>query len=108
MNKKISHALAKGRIFLHDYDEGQKISAMDAFAVALPFKFLKLFKDWLNTADDKETAALVSFDDIIQFFWCEIVMRLFGKSSSELGDCDMTEETVESYQRVQTAMTNAD
>lgn len=93
---------------MHDYDEKQKISAMDAFAVALPYEFLKLFKEWLNTAVDKETAAIVSFDDIIEFLRCEIVLRLFGISSAELKDFDMTEATVESYGRVRTAMTSAD
>lgn len=108
MTKEVKHALSKGRIWMHEFDEGQKISAMDAFAVAMPFSFLKLFKDWLNTADDKDTAASVSFDDVIEFLRCELVLPLFGISSSELLAFDMTQETVDSYRRVRSAMTNAD
>ena len=42
MNKEVKHLLHMGRMKIHGIDEGQMISALDAFACALPPSFLLL------------------------------------------------------------------
>ena len=65
VNKEIGHLLHVGRVNLHGHDNSQEVTALDAFACALPPSFLLFFKEWLMTADNKDSAALVTFDDII-------------------------------------------
>ncbi|EJK45855.1 hypothetical protein THAOC_35509, partial [Thalassiosira oceanica] len=64
------------------------IDAAAAFAGALPFELLHIMKKWLMDTDSAEGRE-VTFDDMVEFLRCEIVLRLFGVSSSELSAFDM-------------------
>lgn len=81
MRKEVKHLLCCGRIKLHGIDENQRVTAFDVFTCALPPSILLLLKEWMMTADDKETAAAISFEDIIGFLRGELNMRLYQTSA---------------------------
>ena len=61
MNKEVKHLLSRGRVKLHGCDEGQPVSAFDAFACALPPSFLLNLKKWILTADDIDDSIVSNF-----------------------------------------------
>jgi len=83
------------------------IDAAAAFAGALPFELLHIMKKWLMDTDSAEGRE-VTFDDMVEFLRCEIVLRLFGVSSSELSAFDMGDDTVAKYDKVRKAVSLAD
>ena len=56
-------------------------------------------KKWLMDTDSVKGKE-VTFDDMVEFLRCEIVLRLFGVSSSELSVFDMGDDTVAKYDKV--------
>ena len=106
--KEVAHLLSQGRLKLHGSDDGQHVTALDAFACALPPTFLLILKEWLMTSDDKPLASSVGFANIIQFLIGEITMRLYRVSSRELSDFKLQKTTLEGYSKVRKAMTKAD
>jgi hypothetical protein len=89
MGKEVKHLLSRGRVKIHGCDEKQPVTALDAFACALPPSMLSLLKEWMMTADDKSVASQISFDDIIAFIVGKINMRVYQISSGELTDFNL-------------------
>ena len=85
-----------------------KIDAVEAFAGAMPEEFLSKLFEWLKAGQAASQDKLVSFVDIIEFIRCEIILRIFGVSSSELTKLGVTEDQFKRYKRVHAAMKAAD
>ena len=64
-NLEIVHSLHHVRVKLFGFDNGQPITAIDAFAAAMPPTFLCIFKEWLRSGADMARYNVVTFDDII-------------------------------------------
>ena len=83
VNQEVKHLLKRGRIKIHGCNDGQKVTALDVFACALPLLFLLHLKEWVMTVDDKVTASNVFFEDNVQFsFISSTVLRIIGPDVS--------------------------
>eukprot|EP00984_Skeletonema_dohrnii_P012471 scaffold5064_cov67-Skeletonema_dohrnii-CCMP3373.AAC.1 len=74
-----------------------KLDAVDAFAGAMPEAFLKSLFKWLKEGQGSPREPLVSFVDIIEFIRCDVILRLFGVSSSELSTFGVTADQLKRY-----------
>ena len=68
--KEVKHLLSCGRRKLHGADDGQVVTALDAFACALPSTFIRYLKEWTLTADDTTAASRISFKSTIELSRC--------------------------------------
>jgi hypothetical protein len=70
----------------------------------MPEAFIRKLFDWLRVGQDNPGETLVSFVDIIEFIRCDVVLRVYGVSSSELTTYGISADQLKRYKRVLDAM----
>eukprot|EP00986_Skeletonema_menzelii_P000633 scaffold176_cov69-Skeletonema_menzelii.AAC.1 len=105
---EVRHSLEAIKRKLRLKDETD-MDVVDAFAGAMPEPFLVIFHEWLKAGHDAKNRTLaVSFVDIIEFLRCEMLLRVFGVSSSLLTSMGISPDQFKRYKRVHDAMKVAD
>ncbi len=120
---EIRHSLSQVRLSVFGQDLGQEITPIVAFAGAMPEDFLKISKKWLNSGSDAcagtcsspcrgaktpQSHSTGSFLDIIEFWRCDLIIRVLGLSATELLCCNVPKDTVYRFTSVRKTMTRAD
>ena len=94
---EIKNYLRKARTHLYLSDDGQEMDPTAAFAAVLPRQFLESFHKYLKTSVRNRESPTWIFSDIITFLRCEVLMRLYCASATELEDYDVDHDEITKF-----------
>ena len=103
---EIHNSINKARSTL-SLTQDHPIDAPVAMVAAMPRHFLEHFHTYLKTTLELGAQPTWSFSDILTFFRCEVQMRLYSASATELRDFGVSESDYKQYRRVRLVLTKA-
>ena len=89
-------------------DKDTQIDAAAALAAVTPRHYIELLQRYLLTTIEPGESTTWTFKDLGSFLRCEVLMRLYSTSESELSCFGVSEEVIAEYKKVRLALTKAD